>query len=73
MPATAADSDDRAPRRLGWVAFAEPLYDTFAFVWRRGAHLSPATRAFVELAEERMRTLARELEFRPPRDRPPGR
>ena len=63
----------RVSRRLGWVPFAEPLYDTFAFVWRRGAHLSPATRAFVELAEERMRTLARELEFRPPRDRPPGR
>src|SRR3954469_23009128 len=62
----------RLPRRLGWVPFAEPLYDTFAFVWRRGAHLSPATRAFVALAEERMQALARELERRPPRERRPA-
>jgi DNA-binding transcriptional LysR family regulator len=63
----------RLPDRLGWVPFAEPLYDTFAFVWRRDAHLSPATRAFVELADGRMRTLASELERRPPRRRAPTR
>jgi len=62
----------RLPKALGWKPFAEPLYDTFAFVWRRGAPLSPATRAFVELAEERLRALARELESRPPREREPG-
>src|SRR3954454_8994696 len=62
----------RLPTALGWKPFAEPLYDTFAFVWRRGAPLWPATRAFVELAEERLRALARELEERPPRQRDPG-
>jgi DNA-binding transcriptional LysR family regulator len=61
----------RVPKRLGWVPFAEPLYDTFAFVSRRGAHLSPATRAFVEVAEERLQELARELEHSPPRRRAP--
>ena len=62
----------RVPKALGWVPFAEPVYDTFAFVWRRGAPLSPATRAFVELAEERLSALARDLERRPPRERRPG-
>ena len=62
----------RLPKRLGWVPFADPLYDAFAFVWRRGAHLSPATRAFVALAEERFAALATELETRPPRRRKPG-
>lgn len=36
------------------VAFDPPLHDTFAFVTRRNAHLSPATRAFMELAERRV-------------------
>jgi DNA-binding transcriptional LysR family regulator len=61
----------RLPDRLGWVPFAEPLYDTFAFVWRRNAQLSPATRAFVALAEERLIALARDLERHPPRQRSP--
>jgi DNA-binding transcriptional LysR family regulator len=60
---------DRLPERLGWVPFAQPLYETFAFVWRRGAHLSPATRAFVALAEERLIAIAAELETRPERRR----
>jgi DNA-binding transcriptional LysR family regulator len=62
----------RLPKSLGWVPFAEPLYDTFAFVWRRGAHLSPATRALLSMAEERLTALARELERRPPRTREPA-
>ena len=33
--------------------FDPPIYDTFAFITRRNAHLSPATRAFMELAEKR--------------------
>ena len=61
----------RLPATLGWVPFADPLYDTFAFVWRRGAQLSPATRAFVALAEERLAALASELEHSPPRRRMP--
>ena len=32
--------------------FDPPLFDTFAFITRRNAHLSPATRAFMELAAE---------------------
>ena len=36
-------------RRLHRVAFDPPMYDTFAFITRRNAHLSPATRAFMEL------------------------
>src|SRR3954470_7261130 len=62
----------RLPPALGWVPFAEPLYDTFAFVWRRGAHLTPGTRAFVALAEERIQALGRVLERRPPRHRAPA-
>ena len=41
-------------RRLHSVSLDPPLYDTFAFVTRRNAHLSPATRAFMELAEQRI-------------------
>ena len=40
--------------RLGSVAFDPPLYDTFAFIHRRNAHLSPATRAFMAMAEKRI-------------------
>jgi DNA-binding transcriptional LysR family regulator len=41
-------------RKLGSVSLDPPLYDTFAFITRRGARLSPATRAFLELAEKRV-------------------
>ena len=53
-----AASATACPRRLGWAPFAEPLYDTFAFAWRRGAQLSPAAREFLALAEERLAALA---------------
>ena len=36
------------------VSLDPPLYDTFAFVTRRNAHLSPATRAFMDLAQQRI-------------------
>ena len=36
------------------VPLDPPLYDDFAFVTRRGARLSPASRAFLELAERRV-------------------
>jgi DNA-binding transcriptional LysR family regulator len=58
---------------LGWVPFAEPLYETFAFTWRRGAQLSPATREFVRFAERRLDALAETLRSEPPRRRAPGR
>jgi DNA-binding transcriptional LysR family regulator len=62
----------RVPKRLGWVPFADPLYDTFAFINRRGARLSPAAREFMALAEERMQAMAQQLETTPPRRRKPG-
>jgi DNA-binding transcriptional LysR family regulator len=57
-------------RKLGWVPFTDPIYDHFAFVWRRGARLSPATRAFVTAVEERLEALGEQLE-RVPRRRMP--
>ncbi len=38
-------------KRLGTVGFTEPFYDTFAWVSRRGAALSPAARAVIAAAE----------------------
>jgi DNA-binding transcriptional LysR family regulator len=58
--------------RLGWVPFSEPLYETFAFTWRRGAQLSPATREFMTFAERRLDALAEILLTEPPRRRAPG-
>jgi DNA-binding transcriptional LysR family regulator len=46
-------------RRLHSVGFDPPVVDTFAFVTRRNAHLSPATRAFMELAAKRLKALGR--------------
>jgi DNA-binding transcriptional LysR family regulator len=49
-----------ALRRLGLrrplhaVPFADPLYDTFAFIARRDAPVSPATSAFVAIVERRL-------------------
>jgi LysR family cyn operon transcriptional activator len=48
-------------RRLQGVALDPPLHVTFAFITRRQAHLSPATRAFVALAERRVMALGRRL------------
>ena len=49
-------------RRLTGVAFDPPLYDTFAFITRRNAHLSPTTRAFMAVAEKRVGALRRRLQ-----------
>jgi DNA-binding transcriptional LysR family regulator len=56
---------------LGWVPFSDPLFETFAFTWRRGAQLSPATREFVTFAERRLDALAEILRTQPPRRRMP--
>jgi DNA-binding transcriptional LysR family regulator len=61
----------RVPRRLGWVPFETPIYDEFAFIARRGARLSPASREFLRLAQERLAVLTETLETRPPRRRLP--
>lgn len=44
----------RFPKELKTVPFAEPLYDTFAFIARRGAPVSPGVRAVVRAIEERV-------------------
>ena len=62
----------RVPARLGWVPFDPPLYDTFAFIARTGARLSPATRELMRFAEARLSSLAETLRERPPRRRPPA-
>jgi len=49
-------------RRLHSVSFDPPLYDTFAFITRRDAHVSPATRAFMAIAERRLAQLGRRRE-----------
>ena len=48
-------------RKLAGVPFDPPLYDTFAFITRRNAHLSPATREFIRLAEKRVQGLQRRI------------
>jgi DNA-binding transcriptional LysR family regulator len=45
-------------RGLHIASFAEPLNDTFAFIARADAPLSPAARAFVEIVERRLERLA---------------
>lgn len=48
---------DRLDPALGWVSLRPKVWDEFAVVRRRGAELSPATRAVVELAVARMRAV----------------
>jgi DNA-binding transcriptional LysR family regulator len=44
-------------RQLASISLDPPLFDTYAFVTRRNAQLSPATRAFLELAERRVEAM----------------
>lgn len=44
----------RSARGLHVASFAEPLWERFALIGRRGAPVSPATRAFVEILEKRL-------------------
>ena len=46
-------------RKLHTAPFDPPLEETFAFIRRRGAHLSPAVREFIRLAERRVAALER--------------
>ena len=47
----------RGGRSLTTATFAEPLWETFAFIARRDAPVSPATRAFVDIVERRLERL----------------
>jgi DNA-binding transcriptional LysR family regulator len=48
-------------RKLAGASFEPPLHDTFAFITRRNAHLAPATREFIRIAERRVEALQRQL------------
>jgi DNA-binding transcriptional LysR family regulator len=54
-------SNRRFPPGLHHVRFAERIYDSFAFVTRRGAMLSPATAALLKLAGGLLHDLSDEL------------
>ena len=47
----------RGVRSLHHAPFAPPMWETFAFIARRDAPVSPATRALVELVERRLERL----------------
>ena len=49
-------------KTLSWVSLDPPLTETFAVVTREPASLSPGTRAMIELVEQHMRMLHRELQ-----------
>jgi DNA-binding transcriptional LysR family regulator len=48
-------------RKLSGVPFAPPFHETFAFIRRRNAHLSPGVREFIGLAEQRVAALEKRL------------
>jgi hypothetical protein len=52
---------DHYPAELRHVTFAEPLHNTFAFITRNGAQLSPATREVVSLAQNMIVDIGRTL------------
>lgn len=62
----------RVPRKLGWVPFADPMYDTFALVSRAGGKLSPASRELLSVARDRLVALGEELQEDPPRTKHPA-
>jgi LysR family cyn operon transcriptional activator len=45
-------------RRLHSAPFDPPLNAAYAFITRRNAHLSPATRAFMAIAERRVQQIS---------------
>ncbi|HVK22825.1 MAG TPA: LysR family transcriptional regulator [Actinokineospora sp.] len=48
--------------RVHWAHLDPLFYERFAFVWRTGAALSPATRAFIALARKHIGRLQREAD-----------
>jgi LysR family transcriptional regulator, cyn operon transcriptional activator len=51
--------------RLHWVSLDPPLYETFAFITRHDAHLSPATRVLMRLASRHLQHLQHSSETLP--------
>ncbi len=51
----------RVPTRVSSVAFADPFYDFFALITRRGAQVSPGTLTLLDLVDEWARGVAGRL------------
>jgi DNA-binding transcriptional LysR family regulator len=49
--------------RLHWVSLDPPLHETFAFITRHAAHLSPATRVLMRLASRHLQQLQHSSEI----------
>jgi hypothetical protein len=52
----------RFPAALRGVEFRPPLADTFAFITRRGAHVSPATSMVLRAAEQHLDALRQRIQ-----------
>jgi DNA-binding transcriptional LysR family regulator len=52
----------RFPAALRGVEFKPPLFDTFALITRRGAHVSPAARMVLGAAEDHLEALRRRMD-----------
>jgi hypothetical protein len=52
----------RFPAALRGVEFRPRMFDTFALITRRGAHVSPATRMILRAAEDHLDALRRRME-----------
>ena len=57
-------------RKLGWTTFRQPIHMWLAFVFRRGAPLSPAAREMSAIVEERLLIIDRQLRDAPSRRLP---
>jgi DNA-binding transcriptional LysR family regulator len=58
------------PPELGWTTFKPSIHMWLAFIFRRGAPLSPAAREMSAIVEERLLEIARQLEDAPKRRLP---
>lgn len=62
----------RGARTLHVTPFAERMWETFAFIGRRDAPISPGTRAFVELVERRLESFGEISLYGSPTSEPAG-
>jgi DNA-binding transcriptional LysR family regulator len=58
------------PRELGWTTFKPSIHMWLAFIFRRGAPLSPSAREMSAIVEERLLEIAQQLEDAPKRRLP---
>jgi DNA-binding transcriptional LysR family regulator len=55
----------QSTRTLHWNSLDPPLYETFAFITRREANLSPATEVLIRLARQLLRGIPESVHTRP--------